>query len=81
MRWSKRGPQGADRTVRLGGPSFHYRDWGPVEMPAILILHGLGHNAAHWDPVAAALAEGRRSWCWISAAMVRVNGRRGIPSP
>jgi len=29
-------------------------------MPAIVVLHGLGHNASHWDPVAAALADGRR---------------------
>ena len=53
-------PEGADRTVRLGGLSFHYRDWGGEDMPAIVVLHGLGHNASHWDPVAAALAGGRR---------------------
>jgi pimeloyl-ACP methyl ester carboxylesterase len=57
---SKTAREGADRTVRLGGLSFHYREWGRAKMPALLVLHGLGHNASHWDPVAAALANGRR---------------------
>lgn len=57
---SKTALAGADRTVRLGGLNFHYRDWGRADMAAIVVLHGLGHNASHWDPVAAALADGRR---------------------
>jgi esterase len=57
---SKTALEGADRTVRLGGLRFHYRDWGPADLPAIVLLHGLGHDASHWDPVAAALADGRR---------------------
>jgi pimeloyl-ACP methyl ester carboxylesterase len=52
--------EGADRTVRLGRLSFHYRDWGRADLPAIVVLHGLGHDASDWDPVAAALADGRR---------------------
>ncbi len=57
---SKTALAGADRTVRLGGLKFHYRDWGRADLPAIVVLHGLGHNASHWDPVAAAPADGRR---------------------
>ncbi len=57
---SKTALEGADRTVRLGGLNFHYRDWGRADLPAIVVLHGLGHNASHWDPVAAALADGHR---------------------
>jgi len=57
---SKPALEGADRTIRLGELSFHYREWGQGDGPAIVLLHGLGHNDSHWDPIAAALAEGRR---------------------
>src|SRR5207245_10347226 len=44
----------------LGGLSFPYRDWGRAGMPAIVVLHGLGHSGSRWDAVAAAQADGRR---------------------
>jgi pimeloyl-ACP methyl ester carboxylesterase len=49
-----------DRQVVAGGIRFHYREWGPPEGPAVLLLHGLTGNAYEWDPIAAVLASDLR---------------------
>jgi esterase len=46
-----------DRSVRLDGTVFHYRETGESSGPALVLLHALGENAGDWDEVAAALSD------------------------
>jgi pimeloyl-ACP methyl ester carboxylesterase len=55
-------PTTAARTIELGGLRFVYRETGPADGPAVVLLHALGRDGGDWDPVAAALAaEGHRA--------------------
>jgi len=48
-----------DQTVTLNGLSFHYRDWGGVGQP-IVLLHGLASTSHIWDMVAPILVNNYR---------------------
>ena len=45
-----------DEYVVLNGLRFHYRDWGDLSAPPIILLHGFTGHARSWDTLAAALA-------------------------
>ena len=47
-----------DRFITLNGLTMHYRDWGDLQLPPLVILHGSGNALSHSrDHVAAALAD------------------------
>ncbi len=54
-------PLVTEHALSINGLTLQYRDWGDPQLPALLILHGLGANAHSWDHVAAALANQCRS--------------------
>ncbi len=45
------------RRVVRGGVSLCVREWGDVQAPAIVLLHGLRGYSGTWRPLAAALAD------------------------
>jgi esterase len=45
------------RTIRLGGLSIHFTDWGDADSPPLVLLHGLSGHARTWDHNAAALSD------------------------
>ena len=49
-----------DATVVLHGQRFHYTDWGELEAPVIVMLHGITGHARTWDDEARALAATHR---------------------
>jgi pimeloyl-ACP methyl ester carboxylesterase len=46
-----------DREITLGGLRFHYLDWGNVERPTVVLLHGGSQTAHTWDLAALLLRE------------------------
>jgi pimeloyl-ACP methyl ester carboxylesterase len=44
-----------DHSVILGDMRFHYLDWGTLQRPAVVFLHGGGLTAHTWDLVCLAL--------------------------
>jgi len=46
-----------DRTLKLNGLQFHYRDWGNEEAQALLLLHGFTGHARTWDTFARAMCD------------------------
>ena len=46
-----------DRTVRLNGLNFHYRDWGNDKAQTLLVLHGFTGHARSWDTFAQAMCD------------------------
>lgn len=48
--------QFTDRYVHANGLKFHYLDWGNVEKPPLVLLHGVGQTCHTWDLFAAAIA-------------------------
>lgn len=46
----------AERSVRLDGTLFHYRETGHGSGPVLVLLHALGEDASDWDEVAEALS-------------------------
>ena len=44
------------RTVRAGGLSVFYREAGPADAPAILLLHGFPSSSRMWQPLLDRLA-------------------------
>jgi pimeloyl-ACP methyl ester carboxylesterase len=49
-----------ERTVKVNGITLHYLDWGPVDAPTVVLLHGITGHARVWDHLAERLARGRR---------------------
>jgi pimeloyl-ACP methyl ester carboxylesterase len=49
-----------DRTVKLGGLNFHYRDWEHDGAQVLLLLHGFSSHARSWDTFALAMQDGYR---------------------
>ena len=50
-----------DHFVSINSLNIHYRDWGDLHLPPLMILHGGGNSISRtWDHVAAALAD--RLW-------------------
>ena len=47
-------------TLRVGGRSIHYLDWGPEGKPAFILVHALGHSAHNYDHVAPLLNQRHR---------------------
>jgi pimeloyl-ACP methyl ester carboxylesterase len=45
-----------ERSVRLDGTDFRYRETGDSSGPVLVLLHALGEDASDWDEVAAALS-------------------------
>ncbi len=45
-----------DRTIEANGLRFHYRAWGAVDAPPLLILHGITGHSWEFDRLAARLA-------------------------
>jgi pimeloyl-ACP methyl ester carboxylesterase len=46
-----------DEIVTLDGLRFHYRDWGDLTAPPVVVLHGYTQHAHSWVTVARALAD------------------------
>jgi pimeloyl-ACP methyl ester carboxylesterase len=46
-----------DRTVKLNGLNFHYRDWGNEGAQALVLLHGFTGHARTWDTFARAMCD------------------------
>ena len=46
-----------DRTIKLNGLRFHYRDWGNEGAPPLVLLHFFTWHARIWDTVASALRQ------------------------
>jgi pimeloyl-ACP methyl ester carboxylesterase len=46
----------SERSVRLDGIVFRYRETGDGTGPVLVLLHALGEDARDWDEVAAALS-------------------------
>ena len=47
-----------DHLITINSLSIHYRDWGDMQLPPLVILHGGGNAISRsWDHVAAALAD------------------------
>ena len=49
--------QPRDMTVNANGINLHYLDWGNVDAPPLVLLHGLRGHAHSWDDVSAALCQ------------------------
>jgi non-heme chloroperoxidase len=49
--------QFTDRYVQANGLRFHYLDWGSLEKPPLVLLHGVGQTCHTWDLFAAAMAD------------------------
>ncbi len=49
--------QPRDMTVNANGINLHYLDWGNVDSPTLVLLHGLRGHAHSWDDVSAALCQ------------------------
>jgi pimeloyl-ACP methyl ester carboxylesterase len=49
-----------ERTVRVNGITLHYLDWGPIDAPPVVLLHGITGHARVWDHLAERLLPGRR---------------------
>src|SRR5919107_2558933 len=45
-----------ERSVRLNGTLFRYRETGDSSGPVLVLLHALGEDAGDWDEVAEALS-------------------------
>jgi len=45
------------RTVKVDGLSIFYREAGPIEAPAILLLHGLPSSSRMYEPLLSRLAD------------------------
>jgi pimeloyl-ACP methyl ester carboxylesterase len=50
-------PATGDQLVRLDGGDVRVVQSGPIEAPALLLIHGYGASAAWWDPVVPTLAD------------------------
>ena len=58
------------------GERIHFLDWGGVEPPGILLIHGLSNTAWSWAPVARRLVEARR----VVAMDLRGHGLSDAPT-
>ncbi|MCC6387706.1 MAG: alpha/beta hydrolase [Dehalococcoidia bacterium] len=45
-----------DEYVMLNGLRFHYREWGDLSAPPLILLHGFTGHARSWDSLAEAFA-------------------------
>ena len=45
-----------DRSLAVGGLTFHYVTWGLESAPPLVLLHGLTSHARSWDTFARDLA-------------------------
>ena len=82
--------QAQDKHVMMNGMWFHYRAWGSVSAPPLLILHGLTGHACKFDGVASALADqdhvlavnqrghGASSWGEEDSPTVKAEARRRV---
>jgi pimeloyl-ACP methyl ester carboxylesterase len=52
-----------DGTVSGNGLKFHYVEWGFLDAPPLLCLHGITQTAHSWDEVAEALSSDYRVIC------------------
>jgi len=66
-----------DRWITANGLHLHCLEWGSVDAPAMVLLHGIGDNAHIWDDLAASLRDRMR----IIALDQRGHGRsdRAVP--
>jgi pimeloyl-ACP methyl ester carboxylesterase len=48
------------RTVEVGGRPLFVREWGDLDAPVVLFVHGAGDDGAHAAPLAEALADTSR---------------------
>ena len=46
-----------EQTIEARGLKFYYTEWGDIDSPAVILLHGLSSTCRLWDPVAAALQD------------------------
>jgi pimeloyl-ACP methyl ester carboxylesterase len=50
-----------DKFVYANGLNHHYLEWGDLDAPPVLLLHGTSSNAHSWDRVSAMLAKKYRA--------------------
>lgn len=46
--------------IDVEGATVHFRAWGPVGAPGLILVHGGGAHSGWWDHIAPMLAVGRR---------------------
>ena len=49
-----------DKYFESNGMRFHYLDWGNVQNPTIIMLHGFAQQSHSWDFVALGLCDNFR---------------------
>ena len=69
------------RTVEVGGRRIAYREAGDVSLPALVLLHGLGGNAAMWRRQYSALSDGLRVIGWDMPGYGGSDPLPGTPGP
>lgn len=52
-----------DRFVTVDGTELHYSEWGAVEDPPVVCVHGLSRVGRDFDPIAEVLADDYRVLC------------------
>jgi esterase len=46
-----------DRNITARNMNFHYLEWGEINSPTILMLHGNAQQAHSWDFISLALSD------------------------
>lgn len=65
-----------DRSYEASGLRFHCLDWGNLDRPPLLFLHGFAQQAHSWDFVALGL----RDLCHVVSLDLRGHGDSGWPA-
>jgi pimeloyl-ACP methyl ester carboxylesterase len=57
---AKYGGDQAKFVEMAGGANIHYRDQGPKDAPALIMIHGMSSHLQTWEPLIAEIGEGFR---------------------
>jgi len=57
---SKYGAEQAKFVQMAGGANIHYRDQGPKDAPAIIMIHGMSSHLQTWEPLIAEMGDSYR---------------------
>ena len=71
----------SSRTADIGGRRIAYRESGDTSLPALVLLHGLGGNAAMWRRQYSALSERFRVIGWDMPGYGGSDPLPGTPGP
>ena len=68
--------QPQDKTVMANGLKLHYLDWGALENPPMVLLHGLRGTPTRGTTSQPLCVKTTTSWPWTSAAAAIASGPR-----